>query len=89
MAEDFFTAFQLGTGNTSIGLQDLTGVSLAAIKELDRRTEALQQRTVEVERLRGEVNQLRQANSEMEQRLATLERLMLGQLQETSATKLH
>jgi len=69
MAEDFFKAFQLGTGNTSIGVQDLTGVSLAAIKELDKRT-------VEVEQLRDEVNQLRQANSEMERRLALLEQLM-------------
>ena len=62
MAEDFYKAFQLGTGNTSIGVQDLTGVSLAAIKELD-------QRTAEVERLREQVNQL-------EQRLATLEQLL-------------
>src|SRR5215216_5651692 len=69
MAEDFFKAFQLGTGNTSIGVQDLTGVSLAAIKELD-------QRTAEVERLREEVNQLRQVNSDLERRLAVLEQLM-------------
>lgn len=79
MAEDFFKAFQLGTGNTSIGLQDLTGVSLAAIKELHLRTDQLQQKTSEVEQLREQVNQLRQANSEMERRLATLEQLMLGQ----------
>ena len=59
MAEDFFKAFQLGTGNTSIGLQDLTGVSLAAIKELNRKTDELRQKTTEVEQLRGEVNQLR------------------------------
>ena len=83
MAEDFFSAFQLGTGNTSIGLQDLTGVSLAAIKELDQRTIELRQKTNEVEQLREQVNQLRQANSEMERRLATLEQLMLGQLQST------
>jgi len=87
MAEDFFKAFQLGTGNTSIGMQDLTGVSLAAIKELDQRTNELQQKTAEVEQLRDEVNQLRQANSEMERRLATLEQLMLGQLQQTPTPK--
>jgi hypothetical protein len=69
MAEDFYNAFQLGTGNTSIGVQDLTGVSLAAIKELDKRT-------TEVEQLREEVNQLRQVNSDLERRLATLEQLM-------------
>ena len=69
MAEDFFKAFRLGTGNTSIGVQDLAGVSLAAIKELDKRT-------VEVNQLREEVNQLRQTNSELERRLAILEQLM-------------
>ena len=67
MAEDFFNAFKLGTGNTAIGVQDLTGVSLAAIKELDKRT-------AEVEQLREEVNDLRQ-------RLATLEQLLSGSKQ--------
>ena len=62
MAEDFYKAFSLGTGNASIGVQDLTGVSLAAIKELDKRT-------TEVEQLREQVHQL-------EQRLATLEQLL-------------
>jgi hypothetical protein len=81
MAEDFYKAFELGTGNTSIGVQDLTGVSLAAIKELDQRTDALQQKTVEVEQLRQELNQMRQVNSELEKRLANLEQLMLGQAQ--------
>ncbi|HEV8187685.1 MAG TPA: tail fiber domain-containing protein, partial [Pyrinomonadaceae bacterium] len=88
MAEDFFKAFQLGSGNTSIGVQDLTGVSLAAIKELNLRTDELQRKTVEVEQLRDQVNQLRQANSEMERRLATLEQLMMGQVQVTQTPKL-
>ncbi|HEY0050142.1 MAG TPA: tail fiber domain-containing protein, partial [Pyrinomonadaceae bacterium] len=35
MAEDFYEQFKLGTGNTSIGVQDLAGVSIAAVKELD------------------------------------------------------
>ena len=86
MAEDFFKAFQLGTGNASIGVQDLTGVSLAAIKELNQRTDELQQRTAEVEQLRDQVNQLRQANTELERRMATLEQLMLNNVQ---TPKLH
>jgi hypothetical protein len=89
MAEDFFKAFQLGTGNTSIGVQDLTGVSLAAIKELNRRTDQLQQKTVEVEQLRQEVDQLQQANGELERRIATLEQLMLGQAQASQTPKQH
>ena len=87
MAEDFFNAFHLGTGNTSIGVQDLTGVNLAAIKELDQRTEELQQKTAEVEQLREQVKHLTVANTEMEERLATLEALMLGRTQLSAATK--
>lgn len=81
MAEDFFNAFQLGTGNTSIGPQDLTGVTLAAIKELDQRTSELREKSAEVEQLRDEVNQLRQSNTDMERRIAALEQLLMGQLQ--------
>lgn len=73
MAEDFYEAFKLGTGNTSIGVQDLTGVSLAAIKALDQRTNELQQKTVEVEQLRAQVNELRAVNTAMEKRLTALE----------------
>ncbi|HZH29579.1 MAG TPA: tail fiber domain-containing protein [Pyrinomonadaceae bacterium] len=76
MAEDFHAQFGLGTGNTSIGVQDLAGVSLAAVKALDQRTAQLQQRTAEVEQLRAEVQSLRAANAGMEQRLAALEQNM-------------
>ena len=50
MAEDFFSAFRLRTGNTSIGVQDLAGVSLAAIKELDKEVNQLRQANSELER---------------------------------------
>lgn len=63
MAEDFHSQFDLGTDDKSIGVQDLAGVSLAAVKELDAQ---LQQKTSEVETLKAEVNSL-------EQRLAALE----------------
>lgn len=69
MAEDFYQAFNLGVGNTSIGVQDAVGVSLAAVKALDARTLELQQKTEEVEQLRAKVNSL-------EQRLAALEQLI-------------
>jgi Chaperone of endosialidase len=69
MAEDFYKAFALGTGNTSIGVQDLAGVSLAAVKALEERTVQLQQKIAEVEQLR---NQL----STLEQRFAALEKLV-------------
>jgi uncharacterized small protein (DUF1192 family) len=73
MAEDFYTAFKLGTTDKAIGIQDAVGVSLAAVKALDQRTAELQEKTNEVERLRAEVNELRKANASMEQRLAAIE----------------
>ncbi|HEX7314779.1 MAG TPA: tail fiber domain-containing protein [Pyrinomonadaceae bacterium] len=72
MAEDFYTAFQLGTTDKAIGIQDAVGVSLAAVKALDAKTLELQQKAEEVEQLRTKVNTL-------EQRLAALEALMQKQ----------
>jgi hypothetical protein len=69
MAEDFYKAFALGTGNTSIGVQDLASVSLAAVKALDERTAQLQQKIAEVEQLRTQL-------STLEQRFAALEKLV-------------
>jgi hypothetical protein len=66
MAEDFYTAFGLGTSDKAIGVQDLAGVSLAAVKALDERTAELQEKTAEVEQLRARV-------STLEQRLAAIE----------------
>jgi|GEM_PF-672568 len=73
MAEDFFDAFKLGTSDKAIGIQDLTGVSLAAIKALDERTIQLQEKQNEVEQLRLQVAQLESANQAMERRLTALE----------------
>jgi hypothetical protein len=69
MAEDFYSAFQLGTTDKAIGIQDAVGVSLAAVKALDTRTTELQQKTEEVDQLRAKVTTL-------EQRLAALEQLV-------------
>jgi trimeric autotransporter adhesin len=67
MAEDFASAFQLGTGNTSIGVQDLASVSLAAVQALEQRTAELQKKSEEVDTLRAQLAML-------EERLAALER---------------
>jgi hypothetical protein len=73
MAEDFYKSFALGTGNTSIGVQDLASVSLAGVKALDERTAELAGKVQEVEQLRAEVTQLRSANAALEQRVAAIE----------------
>ena len=71
MAEDFFEQFKLGTGNTSIGVQDLAGVSIAAVKELDAQ---LQEKNVEIEKLKSEINLLKANQTEMEKRLQAIEK---------------
>jgi hypothetical protein len=73
MAEDFYQAFGLGIGNSSIGVQDLASVSLAGVKALEERTAELQGKAREVEQLRAEVEQLRGANAALEQRVAAIE----------------
>lgn len=83
MAEDFFKAFELGTDNKSIGVQDLAGVSLAAVSALDQRTVELQQKMAEVETLRSQVTELRNANAELERRIASIEQAI------DSATQKH
>jgi hypothetical protein len=67
MAEDFAEAFHLGVNNTSIGVQDLAAVSLAAVQALEQRTAELQKKTAEVDMLRGQL-------AALEERLAALER---------------
>jgi uncharacterized coiled-coil protein SlyX len=78
MAEDFYKSFGLGTNNISIGVQDLAGVSLAAVKALDARTTNLQQTNAQLnaklQEKTAEVAQLRAQLNGMEQRLAALER---------------
>ncbi|MDT7777987.1 MAG: hypothetical protein QOC99_499 [Acidobacteriota bacterium] len=71
MAEDFYKAFSLGVGNTSIGVQDAVGVSLAAVKALDERTLELQKKTEEVEQLRFKLNTLEQRLAALEQAVQT------------------
>jgi trimeric autotransporter adhesin len=71
MAEDFYEQFKLGTGNTSIGVQDLAGVSIAAVKELDAQ---LQEKNAEIEKLKSEINLLKANQTEMEKRLQAIEK---------------
>lgn len=76
MAEDFHQAFGLGVGDTSIGVQDLAGVSLAAVKALEKRTADLQTRTAEVGQLKTRLAEVMAANAALESRLSAIERML-------------
>jgi hypothetical protein len=63
MAQDFRAAFGLGTDDTTIGVLDAAGVSLAGVKALDARTQQLQ----------SENAALRSALDELTARVAALQ----------------
>jgi hypothetical protein len=56
MAQDFYSAFKLGTDDRHIGSVDADGVALAAIQGLNTKTVALQRENAE---LRAELDQLK------------------------------
>jgi hypothetical protein len=62
VAEDFYKAFPLGLGETTIGMGDIDGVNLAAAKALDARTLGMQKeldaRTRQVKHLSAKVDAL-------------------------------
>ena len=60
VAEDFYHAFGLGIGETTIGLGDIDGVSLAGVKALEARTAALR---AEVDARTTELRQEREARA--------------------------
>ena len=67
-AQDFYSAFGLGTDSTAIGMIDFNGVSMAAIKALEQRTtelraaqQALEESAARLERLEERVARLEKA----------------------------
>lgn len=75
VAEDFYKAFPLGLGKTTIGMNDIDGVNIAAAKALEARTSALQ---ADNKKKDEEIARLRAKSSELEARLAKLEALVAG-----------
>jgi hypothetical protein len=77
VAEDFYAAFPLGLGETTIGMGDIDGVNLAAAQALEARTMRLQQqlddRTARVQALEALLAQAMTRLDQMEARLRAAE----------------
>ena len=73
VAEDFYGAFPLGLGSTTIGMSDIDGVNLAAAKALDARTTTLQ---AEIKSKDATIAKLEKKSSELEARIEKLEALL-------------
>jgi hypothetical protein len=78
VAEDFWRAFGLGLGETTIGLGDIDGVNLAAAKALEARTRSLQQqldeRTAQVQALQARLDAQSAALAELQAQVQALAR---------------
>lgn len=70
MAEDFRTAFGLGSDERHIGLMDATGVAMAAIQGLHT---VVEEKDVRIHELEVKNTQLAARNQEIEERLQALE----------------
>jgi hypothetical protein len=75
MAQDFWGAFGLGHGDTTLSPADTAGVALASAQELHKRLEAKEDRIADLEK----------NNEALEARLARLEALLEKQSVETAA----
>jgi hypothetical protein len=77
VAEDFYAAFPLGLGNTTIGMGNIDGVNLAAAKALEARTTDLQrqldERTARVQALEALLAQALVRIDQMDARLREVE----------------
>jgi hypothetical protein len=77
VAEDFYAAFPLGLGETTIGMGNIDGVNLAAAKALEARTAHLQQqlddRTARVQALEALLAQAMVRLDQMDARLRAAE----------------
>jgi hypothetical protein len=77
-AEDFRAAFGLGTDDRTIGLLDISGVTLAAAKALEERTRVLQSaldaKDSQLSALRQELTAMRSERSDILRRIEALEK---------------
>jgi hypothetical protein len=81
VAEDFRAAFGLGYDSASIGMQDIDGVNMVAVKALEVRTAQLrdamlgvQAKTQELEDVKADLAALRKEHAQTVDRLAALEK---------------
>jgi hypothetical protein len=73
MAQDFYAAFNVGTDEKHIAPIDEGGVALAAIQGLNEKVESGKQKA------ETRIKKLEVENAELQQRLATLEKIVLAQ----------
>lgn len=73
VAEDFYSAFGLGIGETAIGLGDIDGVNIAAAKALEARTRLLSSENL---RLKEQLDSANERLAALEAQLKTIQSLL-------------
>jgi len=74
MAQDFYKAFNFGESDTTITTVDIDGVSLAAIQALAVKTNELQLKANEVEKLKAKIEILENDKKKLEKRITNIEK---------------
>jgi hypothetical protein len=80
MAQDFYAAFKLGQGETTITTTDIDGVNLAAIKALIEQTRTLEEKASELE-------DLKEDQAVLYERIERLEALILQLVEATASNR--
>jgi hypothetical protein len=80
MAQDFYAAFELGQGETTITTTDIDGVNLAAIKALIEQTRTLEEKASELE-------DLKEDQAVLYERIERLEALILQLVEATASNR--
>jgi len=75
-AQDFYSAFALGEGETTISTVDADGVSLLAVQALEKRTAELREKVRELAALRAEHEELKTGQADLKQQVQTLRALL-------------
>ncbi len=76
MAQDFYAAFGLASGETRISARDMAGVNMAAVKALQTQLSVL---TAELDEERARNRELATENQDLAQRLSLVERWVASQ----------
>lgn len=72
-AQDFYNAFHLGEGETTISMVDIEGINLLALQTLITRTRLLKEKMAEIEKLNASLVELTEEKQKLESRLRKIE----------------
>lgn len=87
MAQDLYQLFSFGESDTTISTIDMDGISLSAIQELSKKTNELEIKAKEIEKLQQLVAELEAQKAILEKRITGIEEKIMKKAEFTSVNK--